>query len=369
MVYYRKYVIYSNSPVFGVYLNHYGKYGSGNNISYLLTDKDKSIIYVESGTTSTKVARIQLSVEYNDEIVERVELVADNSGKIFYELSDICKIYSGKIIGVNINIFLTSGAVYSAGFGVKIQQGYNFSRLCRLANVMGTNVNSNYTINGTSGVVSCNPIGVPEKFIFNREKNTGFASKFTGIVNIKFPFWTGYGNSNVQLNGVALSNTSSGLVSIPTTTAFPKFSELRVIGTQYSMCELVAMECGKKYIAVEWRTPYTFYGDSKTLSELALCFLEWYSEEIDVEQTEFDGVNFPVDAQCDTRIKCGIKDISAYDYVLYSQLFLAEEVSLYLDSASSTNKISAQVVAKKFTLPTSEGERYDFEIEFITNKI
>lgn len=368
MVYYKKYVIYSVSPTFGVYLNHYGRYGSGDNISYLLTDKDKSILYVESGT-GVKVKRIQIIIDYEDSDVDRFELYADKNGNIFYELSDICKIYSGKTIGVNINLFLTTGAVYSTGFSIKIQQGYNFSRLCRLANVMGTNVKSSYSINGSTGVVSSNLIGIPEKFIFNRESNTGIATKFTGITTIKFPFWTTYGNSNVQLNGVAMSTTSAGLASIPTASNFPKFSDLRITGTIYSMCELVAMECGRKYLAVEWRTPYTFYGNSKLTSEIALCFLEWYSEELDVAQDAFDGVNFPVDAQCATKIKCGIKDISAYDYVLYSQLFLAEEVSLHLDSSSSMNKISAQVVAKKITLPTAEGERYDFEIEFITNNI
>lgn len=369
MVYYRKYTIYANTPIFAVYLNHYGKYGSSDDVYYLLTDKDKAILYVESGLADPKVRTMQINVSYDDINVEHFELYADKSGRILYELSDICKIYSGKTIGVDISIFMTNGSVYSTSFAIKIQQGYNFSRLCRLANVMGTNVRSSYTINNASGVVSGNLIGVPEKFIFNRENNTGVATKFVGIANIKFPFWTSYGNSNVQLNGVNLSNTSNGLVSISTTRAFPKFSELRIVGSRYSMCELVAMECGRKYLAVEWRTPYTFYGNTKLTSEVALCFLEWYSEELDVEQTEFDGVNFPVDAQCSTRIKCGIKDISAYDYVLYSQMYLSEEVSLHLDSASSTNQISAQVVAKKITLPTSEGERYDFEIEFITNKI
>lgn len=366
MVYYKKYLIYSVNQTFGVYLNHYGRYGSGENISYLLTDKERSIIYVESGTSV--VDSVELQMSYDNEIVERLELFADNSGNIYYDLSDICKVYSGKKIEVYISLHTTDG-INSTTFFVEIQQGYNFSNLCRQVNVMGTSVKSNYTINSATGIVSGTLVGIPEKFIFNRESQTGFARRFTGISYISFPFWTQYGNNNAQLNNTVLSNTSSGLVNIPTATIFPKFSVLRVVGTILSTSELVAMECSKKYLAVEWRTPYTSYGNSKLTSDIALCFLEWYSDELEVEQNEFDGVNFPVESQCATRIKCGIKDISAYDYILYSQMYLAEEISLHLDSSSSTNKISAQVVPKKITFPTSEGKRYDFEIEFITNKI
>lgn len=375
-----------NSNYSSIYMSYVLKYNNTNTgvYSLLFASEEKNHLYI----TGDQAIRY-VNIDFGDLRIKN--LLPNEKGQIFLDISDWLRANIGKTIPIYIYIYYESVSEFVA-YNVVVLKGLRYDRLAQNTQIpqnyqCGMQALSGWQYDADRSLSAALPpitIIVP----FNED---GTYNKFRSVQTLDFVWY----RSHLPLTGLRLM-TPSGVIGNNTNNYSPfsiSVSSMQThgfrnstmyLGTSiYNKNDLRPLQYSKKYICVRWQSPYIcplyFSSVSGTTSNFSRyyeplycqAFFEVLSDETDTEITNYENTAsyMPYSVGLTRKIKIGIPNITAYDYAYYSQLFLSADISIWendIITSSSLGLFSPAKIAKsKFTMPKNGNSTYNFEATLI----
>lgn len=354
-----------------------------NNRKYLVfASKEKNHLYISGVALSLEYVSITLGN------VNMQKMLTINNAKFFIDISELLEAYEGtqqtmtlQIKNVNYTETLT--------FYLVIAKGYRYDRLAQNAQV--------------PYIHSCDNVQL-STYQYDDKQTLSFALPPTTIIvpidgdglhiyqnveNIELPFWRSNfspSSINVKINNNVVSTVNEyGLLKI-------RIEDLLTYGTtnaslfnfdyHFNSLKLQKMQDNTRYICVKWRSPYItnlYFEETSgtnrpwhyyTSPQIGVAFFEVIKREINTDITDLESTAcyMPYLLRQSQTLTIGLRNITAYDYIYYSQILLSEEIEIIDAEYFPTDFAGFQPVRlkkSKTTLPQSGTQLYNLEIDLI----
>lgn len=356
-----------------------------NNRKYLVfASKEKNHLYITRASLNIESVSITLGTVSMEQM-----LTIDNS-TFFIDITELLATYEGTQLTMTLRI-KNSSFTETLTFYLLIAEGYRYDRLAQLAQIPYINSCDNIQLSSYQyDSKRTLTFALPPTTIIVPINEEGGAI-FRNIRNIELPFFRSHlapDSVNVRVNNNEVSTTDTyGLLKISVDdllTYGTTNSALYGTNSRFGTIKLERMQASSSYICVRWKCPYitTLYfsatsGGSKPWSrykkpQTGIAFFEKINREINTEITELEGTAsyMPYQVKESQTITIGMRNITAYDYIYYSQILLSENIEIMdaeLFSASNTIDHFRPVRLKKskIAMPQNGSLLYNLEFELI----
>ena len=357
------------------------------------TNNRKYLVFASKEKNHLYISRVAFALEYVSITLGNVnmqKMLTINDSTFLIDISELLATYEGtqqimtlQIKNVNITETLT--------FYLVIAKGYRYDRLAQYAQVPYIHSCDNIQLSSYQfDNIRTLTFALPPTTIIVPINEEGMLI-FQNIKNIELPFWRSHVSPSsiyvkVNNNEVGTSN-DYGLMKI-------NVADLLAYGTtnaslyggtsRFNSLRLQKMQNSSRYICLKWQCPYitTLYfsatsGGNKPWAsyqkpQTGTAFFEVIRREVNTEVTELEGTAsyMPYQVKESQTITIGMRNITAYDYIYYSQILLSENVEIMdaeLFPASDTQNHFTTVRLKKskITMPQNGSLLYNLEIELI----
>jgi hypothetical protein len=355
------------------------------------TNNRKCLVFASKERNHIYITRQSLNIEsvsITFGAINMENMLTIDNATLFIDISELLAAYEGKQQTMTLRI-KNSLDTEIITFYVIVAKGYRYDRLAQNAQV--------------PYIHSCDNVQL-STFQYDSKRTLTFALPpttiiapineeglpiFQNIENIELPFWRSHvspSTINVKVNNNIISTANVyGLLKI-------RVEDLLTYGTtnaslyggndRFNTLKLQKMQDNTRYICVKWRSPYitTLYftetsGDSKlwydyTSPQIGVAFFEIVKREINTDITELEGTAsyMPYVLKQSQTITIGMRNITAYDYVYYSQILFSEEIEIIDTEYFPTDLAEFQPVRlkkSKITMPQSGAQLYNLEIDLI----
>lgn len=372
------------SSTSAVYMSSVLKYqDTTNNRQYLVfASKEKNHLYISRASLNIESVSITIG------IIRMEQMLTINNATLFIDISELLATYEGKQAAMTLRI-KNSSFTESITFYVIVAKGYRYDKIAQYAQVPLVN--------------SCDNIQL-SSYQYNSQKTLSFALPPTTIIvpingdgmvafpnveNIELPFWRSHvspSSISVKINNNVVSTANDyGLFRISVEDLLANGTTNAALyggSTRFNTIRLLKMQDSSRYICVRWRSPYitTLYfpetsGSSKAWNyyynpQVGVAFFEIFKREVNTEITDLEPTAsyMPYMLKQSQTLTIGLRNITAYDYVYYSQILLSEEIEVIDTEYFPTSFAGFQPVRlkkSKITMPQSGTQLYNLEIELI----
>lgn len=356
-----------------------------NNRKYLVfASKEKNHLYISRAA----LGLVNVSITLGN--VNMQEMLTINYSTFLIDISELLATYEGT--QQKMTLYIKNEALTETlTFYLVIAKGYRYDRLAQYAQVPYIHSCDNVQLSSYQfDNLRTLTFALPPTTIIVPINEEGM-SIFQNIKNIELPFWRSHvspSSMSVKVNNNEVSTSNdyglmkinvANLLSYGTTNA-----ALYGGTTHFNSLRLQKMQNSSRYICVRWLCPYitTLYfsatsGGSKPWNsyqkpQTGTAFFEVLRREINTDVTELESTasDMPYQVKESQTITIGMRNITAYDYIYYSQILLSENVEIMdaeLFSASNTQDHFTPVRLKKskITIPQNGSLLYNLEIELI----
>lgn len=335
-----------------IYITSYKSGGTtyeGENLTYAeIASKDKTIIYIKTKVETSWHIEVRIGGEV-------VNLYSETVTVIPFDASDLIQAQESDTIPIVIFGETLTGLSMQRKFILYRLNGFHYADFARQMQkapneIAGNKYGVTYNANSGSFVILPALINFYAPFVETGENYPfGVASKI-----LKFPFWcSSYGNQNIAVSdllGTNIANVganSNNSINLNFTNA--QFGKLRWVVTDTMFQEVMPrkMKCTEKYIMIKFVSPYAPYRTTNgTTKQEGIFILKLMSVDVDTNMQEFEPESgiFAYRTSKTTRLKCGIENITAWDYTIYSQILLSEEISVLIGGAYESAKLVKQKI-------------------------
>ena len=356
-----------------------------NNRKYLVfASKEKNHLYISRSALELENVSIKLGN------VNMQNMLTINYNTFLIDISELLATYEGTQQTMTLYIKNVS-FTETLTFYLVIAKGYRYDRLAQYAQVPYIHSCDNVQLSSYQfDNLRTLTFAMPPTTIIVPINEEGM-SIYQNIKNIELPFWRSHVSPSsiaVKVNNNVVSTANDyGLLKI-------RIEDLLTYGTtnaslygdtsRFNSLRLQKMQSSSRYICIRWQCPYitTLYfattsGGSKPWvsyqkPQTGTAFFEVLRREINTEVTELESTasDMPYQVKESQTITIGMRNITAYDYIYYSQILLSENVEIMdaeLFPASNTQNHFTPVRLKKskITMPQNGSLLYNLEIELI----
>ena len=355
-----------------------------NNRKYLVfASKEKNHLYISRAAFALENVSITLGN------VNMQKMLTINDSTFLIDISELLATYEGtqQIMTLYIkNVSFTE----TLTFHLVIAKGYRYDRLAQYAQVPYIHSCDNVQLSSYQfDNIRTLTFALPPTTIIVPINEEGM-SIFQNIKNIELPFWRSHvppSSTSVKVNNNEVSTSNNyGLlkINVANLLAYGTTNAALYGTSHFNSLRLQKMQNSSRYICVRWLCPYitTLYfsatsGGSKPWNDYlkpqtGTAFFEVMRREVNTEVTELEGTAsyMPYQVKESQTITIGMRNITAYDYIYYSQILLSENVEIMdaeLFPASNTQDHFTPVRLKKskITMPQNGSLLYNLEIELI----
>jgi hypothetical protein len=353
-------VQYTNLRI-GITSYNIGDGGSAGSYWAEVATKDKIILYLKPLVLSDWTYKIVIGNE-------TMQVFCNNLEGVAVDLRSIVQTIAENTSETNMEIAYYDGStlIGRTYIVLYILKGYHYADFARqLMKVpkIGNYNNVNYNPQSGSFLLRPVPLNYYAPFMDN-----GGANPFN-VRQLRFPFWsTFYGNQNVTayVQGTQITSGTANMSKIVTYETYG-LTEWRAIGGLFFSVLPRKMKCTEKYIIVHFTCPYAPYRTSGGVSEIDAQFIfRLYAIETDVQiQNQIgDATNlYPYKISKQTILTCGIDNITAWDYAIYSQILLSEKIEVLIDQGTTFEPV--RLDKQNFQSNTSLSDNLDFKFKLI----
>lgn len=367
-----------------VYMSSVLKYqDTTNNRQYLVfASKEKNHLYISRAAIALENVSITLGN------ISMQKMLTINESTFFIDITELLASYEGKQAVMTLHI-RNRGFTEIITFYVIVAKGYRYDRLAQNAQVPYIHSCDNVQLSTFQyDSIKTLTFALPPTTIIAPINEEGLPI-FQNIENIELPFWRSHlspSDIHVKVNNNVISTANDyGLLKI-------RVEDLLTYGTtnaslhggnqRYNTLKLQKMQDNTRYVCVKWRSPYITtlyfpqtYGASKVWnyyynSQVGVAFFEIFKREVNTEITDLEPTAsyMPYMLQQSQTLTIGLRNITAYDYVYYSQILFSEEIEIIDAEYFPTDFAEFQPVRlkkTKITMPQSGTQLYNLEIDLI----
>jgi hypothetical protein len=356
-----------------------------NNRKYLLfASREKNHLYV----TRASLSIVSLSLTIGN--VEMNDILAYQE-QIFLDISELLRAFVGTTQTLTLRI-KNKSFTETHTFYVVVSEGLRYDRLAENAQIadviMCENIElSTYQYDNKRTL----SFALPPTTIYAPLYNDGTSPHFRNISQIVLPIYrsaltpAGMTIRTTDVVGNVPNQWSAMQIDVNALRNYG-ISPAEFWGTTRRLSNVIfrPFEDGKSYICVKWKSPYipNLYFSATSGGPISwanyyrplsgITFFELVKNETDSDITEFEntGAYMPYKVEFGRTITIAMRDITAYDYVYYSQIFLSEEIEIQTARyfSSGNHFQPARLKKKKYTMPQSGTMSYNLEIELIIDE-
>lgn len=343
----------------------------------LFASEEKNNIYISRGSAPINSMNITIgTTEING-------LLPDEDGNIFLDISDVIKSHTRNTVDMTLSI-KQPGATYTYTYKIAVSQGRRFDELANFLSLPQQNFCNlqklaylSYDTNGSHSYIL-----PPTKIIIPINENG--TRTYRNINNILLPVWQqDYLVQNIQIlqdnNIISTVADNYSPISIDIENTRRGVARVRVIGTNYNNIVFEGFNDVQRYIAIRWECPYicpmesdtsgtsTPYAHLRPVTGMAFFEVLEIKQATNVISLENTASYMPNLITEGLKIKIGLKNINAYDYIYYTQILLSDNIEYCLaenfsSSADFTNNFQpAKVEKTNNIIPVGNGI-YNLEI-------
>lgn len=335
--------------------------GSAGSYWAEVATKDKIILYLTPRVLSDWTYKIVIGNETMQVFCNSIEGVA-------VDLRSIVQTIAENTSETNMEIQYYDGSTFIGKTNIilYILKGYHYADLARQLMKVPKIGYNNVNYNPQSGAFLIQP--VPLNYYAPFMDNGAYPFN---VRELRFPFWSiYYGNQNIdayiQGSKTLITNGTANMSKIVTYETYG-LTEWRAIGSLFFSVLPRKMKCTEKYIIVHFTCPYAPYRTSGGVSKIDAQFIfRLYAIETDVQiQNQIgDATNlYPYKISKQTKLTCGIDNITAWDYAIYSQILLSEKIEVLIDQGSTFEPV--RLDKQNFQSNTSLSDNLDFKFKLI----
>lgn len=361
-----------------LYLTHFGRYGSEAPYTFSVLSREKCCLTMKTSSKEDRANKVFLSIGG----YFYATYTMPNSDTLEIDITDIISSLDIGIYRTNVTIE-TNETQKSYEFDLSISYGLDFMRLAKYMGHFGEGTNKRCplfgSVNPTTGQRNIEFIAMPEELIVPFTDN--YTRRFTYLSYFTFYCWTQYGGTStvyIYQNGAQINkyigNYYSTIIQINNLQPFSQWYS-KIIGRNTPFGGVPRPM--KNGILLRGTLPYQLrQGSSTPVSTYKFAFfleiLE-IGENVDVENLMPNASAMPYTLRQEMRMKVGIRNISRFDYIIYSMFYICEDLQVAFDDYIDTNALSlidvtergynARLKSKDFVVPNTE--RTDFILDLI----
>lgn len=363
----RKYQIYSFGGSNRIYLTHFGRYGSARPYTFSILNKEKCNLQIATSLASSNQEQIKV-VELTITNVFGTTYIMPTSETLDIDLTDIISTIALGTYEVIVRV--GDGGTFSSSyvFMISVSYGYDYMRIGKMLD--NCEKQQRFAINATTGLRTFGFYALPQEPILPYTKD--LERVFSSFSYLPIQVWGPYGANNIDIyqNNVNITSFqgSSDVTYVTLSSARPYMNWfLLAAGTLHQTA--VPRPISEKGIYLQGTMPYQGYQSSsgfKTKNKFGF-FFDIFEIGNEITQTNLmpDATAMPYLLQNEMRIKVGIRNITQFDYIIYSSFFLCEDLKVVFDDmGSGTHEgYNARIVSRDINVGGSE--RMDFIIDLI----
>lgn len=363
----KKYQIYSFSSSNKIFLTHFGRYGSASPYTFSLLNKEKCNLQITTSFASSNQEQIKV-VELTITNVFGTEYIMPTSGTLDIDLTDIISTIALGTYEVIVRV--GDGGTFSSSyiFMISVSYGYDYMRIGKMLD--NCEKLQRFAINATTGIRTFLFHALPQEPIVPYTKD--LKRVFSSFSYLPIVTWSTYGASNIVIyqNNVDITSYrgASDVTYLILDNARPYTNWfLLAAGSIKQMA--VPRPISEKGIFVQGTMPYQVYQSSSAYKPKVsfAFFFDIFEIGNEISQTNLmpDATAMPYLLQNEMRIKVGIRNITQFDYIIYSSFFLCEDLKVVFDDmgGGTHEGYNARIVSRDINVGGSE--RTDFIMDLI----
>lgn len=350
-----------------------------NNTKYLFyASREKNFIYFSRG--SNTIDSIDITIGTTT-ITKLLPVTA--SADLFIDISEIVRLNEGKTIDMLLSVKPVGYSTISISYKVVVMEGYSMDTIAQFLNISQSNYCSLFPLAGLdySENNTLSYFNPPTKIIIPYENGV---RKFSNLSTIKLPMaQQNYGNANVDIyqgSIVSRASNTNNFISINVANVQGGNANLRVMGSVVNKVNFEQFNSNNKYVAVKWKSPiinatkFDSTGSSALYSQMASYMYNFfelveYEESNEITSLESAASYMPYLVNSSVKCKLRLSNLTAYDYIYYSQILKSTDVQVLFDYESEITLDNAFQPAKlektKLVYPTNGTNVYNLEFNLI----
>lgn len=362
-----------------------------NNITYLIfASREKNHIYITRNSRAIKYVSLNFGGVAMNNILPNA-----SGSELFVDISEIIQSFARSSFDLTV-LIRNPDFPETRTFRVIVAEGYRFDNLAQ---------NLEIAQNRSCGKAS------RATMQYNTERTLSFIFPPTTILTPIYEDgqYTIFRNIPEIILPVYRSNFSPTSINIYTTDVVASvannFSPLKlsinnlitygrlpavIRNDDYVMdyANLRPLSYTSNYVCLRWQVPYippmyfasasggaiNAYNYTGKITAQAFFEVIGKQEETNIIDLEDSASYMPFKSNVKKTISVGLRNITAYDYIYYSQIFLSENIEILQAQnfgSSSIYEINfqpAKVEKQKITMPLNGGQMYDLEIKLILSE-
>lgn len=363
----KKYQIYSFGGSNRIYLTHFGRYGSARPYTFSILNKEKCNLQITTSFASSNQQQIKV-VELTITDVIATTYIMPSSATLDIDLTDIISTIALGTYEVIVRV--GDGGTFSSSyvFMISVSYGYDYMRIGKMLD--NCEKLQHFAINETTGVRTFEFYALPQEPIVPYTKN--LVRIFSSFSYLPIVIWSTYGASNVSIyqNNVNITSFQGGnYTTYVTLNSARPYTNWVLLAAGSTKQKAVPRPISDKGIFLQGVMPYQGYQSSSAYTPKVKIAFYFDIFEIgdEISQTNLmpDATAMPYLLQNEMRIKVGIRNITQFDYIIYSSFFLCEELKVVFDDMGNGTYegYNARIVSRDINVGGSE--RTDFIIDLI----
>lgn len=364
----KKYNIYTLNYYNRLFLTHYGRYGTATPYTFSILNKEKCNLQITTSFTPSNQEQIY-EVELSITDVFNATYTMPRSGTLDIDLTDIISTIA---LGTYEVIVQVGDGSFSRSytFMISVSYGYDYMRFGKKLD--SCEKTRSFAINSTTGLREFEFYALPQEPIVPYTRD--LKRKFSSFSYLPIICWCTYGAGNVAIkqNNVSITSYQGGSDTTYITLAKARpYTNWTLRATGNLKNTAVPRPISEKGIYLQGTMPYQGYQDEAghKLKLKFAFFFDIFEIGNEISQTNLmpDATTMPYLLENEMRIKVGIRNITQYDYIIYSSFFLSEELKVVFDDmgAGIYEGYNARIVSRDINVGGSE--RTDFIIDLIVS--
>lgn len=365
----RKYQIYSFGSSNRIYLTHFGRYGSARPYTFSILNKEKCNLQIATSFASSNQEQIKV-VELTITDVFATTYIMPTSATLDIDLTDIISTIALGTYEVIVRV--GDGGTFSSSyiFMISVSYGYDYMRIGKMLDKCEKL--QRFAINATTGLRTFEFYALPQEPIVPYTKD--LVRVFSSFNYLPIVIWSTYGAGNVDIsqNNVDITTFQGGdLVTYITLTSARPYTNWVLLAAGSIKQKAVPRPISEKGIFLQGTMPYQGYQSSSAYRPKVTFafFFDIFEIGNEITQTNLmpDATAMPYLLQNEMRIKVGIRNITQFDYIIYSSFFLCEELKVVFDDMGNGTYegYNARIVSRDINVGGSE--RTDFIMDLIVS--
>ena len=365
----KKYQIYSFSSSNKLFLTHFGRYGSAHPYTFSLLNKEKCNLQITTSFASSNQEQISV-VELDITNVFGTIYIMPTSATLDIDLTDIISTIALGTYEVIVRV--GDGRTFSSSyvFNVAVSYGYDYMRIGKMLD--NCEKLQRFAINVTTGIRTFEFYTLPQEPIVPYTKD--LERVFSSFSYLPIQVWSTYGAGNVNIyqNNVDIKSfRGNNDVTYVTLANARPYTNWVLEAAGNIKQKAVPRPISEKGIFLQGTMPYQGYQSSsayKPKVEFGF-FFDIFEIGNEISQTNLmpDATAMPYLLQNEMRIKVGIRNITQFDYIIYSSFFLCEDLKVVFDDMGNGTYegYNARIVSRDINVGGSE--RTDFIMDLIVS--